>query len=665
MSAQNPNCQRWMWIELIGFDNTEPDYHVQAFLDNAGFVPEMLSFLLTCPDFLHMHEGMGREINLSKEHCAYGGRPYNAERQRQEWTNWQFRGLIQELQKHGIKVFYSTMNAFQADVDGRRGPGPWCSSHPEIWETRYAGQDVGCISPLKHLADGTLYEDFYVPKLREVLSDYGFDGFHAADGVAGPRRPIWVADYSDDMVGQFLETMGPDIRIPKECDGDLEASEARAQHIWAHRRRDWCTFYARRFEQFFTKVCSGVHDLGKQVVANNVWTQDPFAAFYRYGVDYRGLQRAGVDALILETVGAGNEIGAEGRPVELRFELNTMLLFTKACLPRMPLMCLNGTGDTTENWDVLNHAPPVCEREHYTLGSMFLQGSEGFRHASNGPFVCLADGITCQQWRWMARNWQVGYEQQATRALGATVVWSEAALEAEFDDYARDRVLTRHKLCAGLMRLGAPLLSVARANDLPAAGGCLLVPRPELLPEDELQRVMGYEGTVVVIGRNDAALPPAELTLPEGPAPEHLCLRVYRPQVEVALPEITPLPTSSLPEEMPEPPSYIYELYFRPASEEFLQACGRLLVELTQAPVVVNGVDDARMLAYETAPDQVRLLIGNEAHHYAIPQVDLRREIAEVKIASHYPGKPIEPQGTTLTTRVPPRGMVVLDLRMK
>jgi hypothetical protein len=636
-----------MWIELIGFDNTEPDYHVGAFLDNAGFVPEMMSFLLVSPDFVHGHQGMDHEIVLPPDLCSYGGRPYNLERRRQAWTNHQFKGLIEELQQRGVKVFCGVMNSFRSFIDGQHYYSPWCASHPEVWEVRHAGEESGAVNPLKRLADGSPYEDLFVAKLLEAIADYGFDGSHAGDGVAGPRRPIWMADYSDDMVGQFVEMMG--VKVDLSCDGDPERAEQRAQYIWANLRHDWCTFYARRFNRFFAKLCDAMHGMGKQVVANNVWTQDPFQALYRYGLDYRGLAEAGVDAFILETVGAGNEIGAEGVPVELRFELNQVALFTKAYLPDTPLHCLNATGDTTENWDVLNHAPPVCEREHYTLGSLFLQDRQGFRHASDGPFVCLADGINSHQWRWMARNWQVAYEKLPTRVLGATIVWSEAALEAEFDDYVAHRTAPPHRLCAELMKRGAPLLSVLNVSDLGVAQGCLFVPRPELLPPPERDALLAYEGgPLITIGREGAGT---------------LACRVYEEGREIRALETT-LP-GQLPEEMPEPPNYLYGIYSQPVDDEFWQACAELLIELSGTPVVTNGVTDARVLAYETEPGWVRLLIGNEAHYYVQPEVDLGREIREVRIASHFPGKPIYPQGTTLTTRVPPRGMVVLDVHVE
>jgi len=663
MSESRPNCQRWMWIELLGFDNTEPDYHVGAFLDNAGFVPDVVTFHLCCPDFVNAHEGMDREIVLPPDVCAYGARSYNAERRRQEWTNWQFRGLVQELQRRGIQVYCSVMDIFVSNVDGQPRRSPWSDSHPELWAVRHTGEAAGTIGPLKRLADGTYYEDYFVAKLREVLTDYGCDGFHGADGIAGPRRPVSHADYSDDMVGQFAAMMHADVDL--HCDGDAERAEARARYIWAHLRREWCEFHAIRWEQLWTKICGAVHELGKRTAFNNVWTQEPFGAYLRFGVDYRRIVRAGVDALILETVGAGNSIGVEGVPVELRADMNIMLLFMKACLPDVPLTYLNCTGDTTENWDVLNHLPPACEREHYLLGSMFVQGEGGCGHAGAGPVVCLADGINEPQWRWMARNWLVAYEHTPTHLLSPTVLWSEAALETEFGDYVEHRTLTRHKLCTKLTFHGAPLHCVVRPEHLGVVTDALFVPRPELLPEAELQAVLAHPGMVVAMGRNDAPLPPADLTLAEGDGPEQLCLRVYRPAKQVALPAVTPGPQAELADERPDPPSYICDLYFRPTSEDFLRACAQALTALSDVPQVVNGVAEARVLAYETAPGWVRVLIGNEAYWYTQPQLDFGREILEVRIASHFPGKPIVPSGTTLATRVPPRGMVVLDVKLR
>lgn len=662
-----PNCERWMWIELIGFDRDRPDYNVPAFLDNAGFVPQGLSILLTPPDFVHTHLGLDREVVLPPDYCSYGGKPYNAERERQPWTNHDFRGLVQELQRHGIKVFFSLFNMFISEVDGAVYRSPWCDSHPELMEFMRDGQAASCLNPLKRFASGAYYEDVFAAKLGTVVQDYGFDGFHIADGYSCPRLPIWMADYSDDMVEQFVAMM--DVALPGSLAGPAvtpEQVQARADCIWGSFRHEWCEFYARRFESLFAKICTTLHDLGRETAYNNAWTRDPFEAYDRYGVDYRRVARAGVDRFFMETVGAGVSIGAEsGYPADPRFDFNFMLAYTKACLPDMPLLPLNCTGDTTENWDVLNHAPAVSEREIYTLGHTFVQDQQGFQHASTGPFICLADGINHLQWQWLRENWVTAYEAAPGETLGATVVWSEAALDAEIEDYPRSRALSRQKIAAELQKRNAPLHVVLSSRDLSAARGCLLVPRPELLAAAELAQVMAYRGgPVMTIGRQEAVLPEADLTFAEGPGPDQLVCRVYNAGANLPTPEVTPVLPTDLPEEMPNPPNYLHDLYFRPVSAEFLQAAADLLIALTPVPKVVGEAPDLRVLAFAPTPGTIRLLVGNEAHIYVLGRVDVGREVKAVRIASHFPGKPIYPDGQYVDVRVPPRGMIVLDLTL-
>lgn len=658
-----PGCERWMWIELIGFDNREPDYAVGAFLENCGFVPQGLSFLLTPPDFVHTHVGLDHEVVFPPDYCSYGGKPYNCERQRQAWTNWQFKGLIEELQAHGIKVYFSVFNLYVSQIDGEIYRSPWCDSHPEVMEFTRDGIAASCLNPLKRLADGRHYEDVFVERLVAVMQDYGFDGYHVADGYSCPRQPIWLADYSADMVAQFVAMMGVDLPFAVAPANPAE-TRARAEHIWNHHRQQWCEFYARRFEGFLTKVCRAMHGLGRQVCYNSAWTRDPFEAYYRYGIDYRRIARAGVDRFLVETVGAGVSIGAEsGFRADLRFELNFMLAHLKVCLPEMPLLCLNGTGDTTESWDLLNHAPVVSEREIYTLGHLFVQDEVGFHRASSGPFVCLADGITGPQWRWLRQNWKVAYESTPQRVLGATVLWSEAALDRELDDYLSHRLLTRQKIASELQARGAPLQVVANSKHLAAMRGCLLVPRPELLSAAELEAVLDYaHGPVMLIGCQDADLPPADLAFAEGPGPEQLACRVYHAGCALAQPDLAPVAQSPLPPFMPDPRNYLYGMFFRTVSEAFLQACADLLIDLTPSPRLVDRGSMLRVLAIETKGGTVRLLVGNEDHIYVLGRIDLRREVKEVRIASHYPGRPILPDGQFIRVQVPPRGMIVLDV---
>src|SRR5690606_28840715 len=119
--------------------------------------------------------------------------------------------------------------------------------------------------------------------------DYGFDGWHAADGWGPARGPLSYAEYSDDMFQQFVEAERIDVpsKIQFNC-GDSQAKhEARADWIWQSRRREWLNFNTDRWAAFHRKQAAAVHAIGKQVVINSAWTRDPFEAVYRYGIDYR------------------------------------------------------------------------------------------------------------------------------------------------------------------------------------------------------------------------------------------------------------------------------------------------------------------------------------------------------------------------------------------
>jgi len=56
--------------------------------------------------------------------------------------------------------------------------------------------------------------------------------------------------------------------------------------------------------------------------------------------------------------------------------------------------------------------------------------------------------------------------------------------------------------------------------------------------------------------------------------------------------------------------------------------------------------------------------VGNESHFYVLGRLDARRIVKKVSVASHYPGRPVLPDGQFLHIQVPPRGMIVLDLEL-
>ena len=150
--AEIADGRLFLWVELIGFDNAADDYGVGAYLDRMTRKPDMVSLLLDNDRLFMFYRGFDATAKLLPDNCAYGGRPYNVERRRQDWTEGQLKGLVAELQKHGIEVFASFFH--------------W---YPEVMP--------------KSDADA----ERVATQLVKFLADFGFNGFHGSDGYAPPR----------------------------------------------------------------------------------------------------------------------------------------------------------------------------------------------------------------------------------------------------------------------------------------------------------------------------------------------------------------------------------------------------------------------------------------------------------------------------------------------
>lgn len=660
MSTKADGYETWLWIELIGFDNEQPDYGVGAYLDRAGFIPDAVSLFVFNPDFVHTHDGVERDRTFPFDYASYGGHPCSYERQRQDWTRFQLLGLIRELQARGIAVYFSVFDIFVTDE--------WIGQHPELLHVTSEGQRIGSICPWKRLADGMWYEDFFASRVARVLADYGFDGYHQADGYCHPRLTIYQGDFSDDMVDQFLADTGA--LLPSELQppsGDAaEVIRRRAEYIWRHTRREWILFYSRRITRFCRKVAEAVHSVGKKVVLNQALTREPFQALYRYGVDYRAIADAGADGFILETVTPGVSLGGEhGAQAHPHFDFLAMTMLMKARLPDRPLRCLNNTHDVNEQWDVLRHGPQLLEREILSNANLYIWTRTGLRRCSEGPLVCLADGLEAHEWAWLRQWWGLGFSEIPHRLLAATVLWSDATFAPQLDDYLATRRFTTHKLLYELMSRGAPVAAVARIEDLDAVAGPLLVLNAHLFPEEELAQVLAYSGgPLIVIGPKVSSLPPADIEFGDVHPPGEIWCMVYRGPEErqIALPPDEP---ETIPEDfaaIPDPLPYFRELYFRKVSDGFLQACADLTAECAGAPRVLYRGDVIRVLGAELDAGVLRLYITNHCHYYVPTSIDLLRPVRSARTLTAFPAGPPAVNGSVISVRIPPQGVVAVEV---
>jgi len=79
--------EKFIWTELLSFDNTSENFGVEAYLDTIGYIPDGISLMLSHPDFVFLHSDMEREYNLFDDVSSRHAHDSNEERQRQQWTS--------------------------------------------------------------------------------------------------------------------------------------------------------------------------------------------------------------------------------------------------------------------------------------------------------------------------------------------------------------------------------------------------------------------------------------------------------------------------------------------------------------------------------------------------------------------------------------------------
>ncbi len=491
-AGKTDRVAKHIWIELIAFDALAEDCGVGAVLEAMGPRPDFVSLLLYSPEFLHGHdeEDSGR---LPTECNSYGARPISARGARQEWTRGDLRRLVAVLRESGLAVYFAVFDLHGYTEEGVQKYGAWVQRHPELTVTDASGERRnGMINPLKRLADGTRYQDFFVSKLVEVMGYYGFDGYHGADGYSSGRLALWQGDFSADHVDDFVA------RTSTEVSGASIAD--RAEWIWANARETWIAFHADRWTEFWQASCDGVHASGGRVVLNNAWTRDPFEALARYGVDYRRLVAAGVDGFVLETGSSALDVLEETELSPIYGQLACILLIS-ATVPGTTLAGLTALHDTYEEWDVVHTAPAMLERDLRLLTSMRIQ-SDGSttKPCLDAALFCLSDGLSDHAWNGVNSMLETIYAGPGVLGATPTLLYSPDIQVGEHASYSREQLGHTHAVLAELLRQGAVVSTVARVEDHETVPGTVLLLRPELYDADLVEKIATSHDTVVMIG---------------------------------------------------------------------------------------------------------------------------------------------------------------------
>lgn len=668
--------EKWVWTELLGFDADQKDGGVASYLKTLGFIPKGISLLIGAPDVILQHEGLDKDAVLPRDFCARDGHAGNEDRPTQAWTRFQVRSLVGELQRAGCKVYLSIFTHYLNDEFHEE----WLSSHPEGKVTwAHSGRKDGlCV--LARQKDGSYLQDFFASQLVRVCLDYGFDGWHGADGY-GPFSPVHIMGFDDDIFGQFVERGQTD--LPAEIlvpTNDIpEKMTCRRDWIWQYRRLEWIEFYSDRWAEFWKVMVDALHGIGREAMINSAWTRDPFEALYRYGIDYQKIAATGVDSMMVETCAGGILLSSNER--DYHYDYLAMLMHIKACVPDLKLIFLHNTKDVAEDWDLLRHAPAMLQREVYSLANVFhLQTGGKLTRCVDGFLACLADGISSEEWKWLSGQWELSFGDLPQKVHGVKLLWSDTALRNHFAVFPVRREASAHYLTYKLLEQNAPIQMTVAIAEMDLTQGPFLLLNPHHISEEEKQSILASKQCVIVVGPDLQGWPPSIVEIRDGEGDQAMRMRVYGGDPAIEIPEMEPGPgdeESEFPENplsIVEPLRFRAELIFRPVSSAFFQAASELLRRVCAVFSVANQEPDnlvvlpplkVGVMMTEIQDDILRVAVKNSASIYARPVVDLGRPIDSVKIRSGFPVTTVKAKDGKFNLVVPQCGIVVADIYMK
>ncbi len=489
-------------MNLIGFNRDDADRGVARFLKQTGFKPDAVYALLCSPDFFHQHRGMKEEYVLPPDNCAYWGIPRNAERERQPWTNHNLRELTEKLHEEGVEIYASVFGV----TLGNKFHNEWIYENREIFRHGITGDRVANgFFALKRFKDGTYYEDFFVKRVVETLSDYGMDGLHLADAFC-PSGPAVTVDFSSDFVGQYIDYTSdplPDHIVSTLGDDSPEAEAMRSKYIKLNRREDWTRFVTWRWNGFFKKLCDAVHSIGKKVSVLGMYCTDPFETIYCLGIDLKGIVNAGVDTITANILPTSVYLGSADERNDFFHKYMAIAPTTAAYLPKGHLVSMLGVQDATEEWSMLHHAPCRHERDIYTMMAYHTLDKDGVCRALDGYMICLGDGICREDWEWEYKRLSGATDEGVSEVISPAVFWSDAAQDKMLREYIKTRRWTTHKYFYEFSKHGVLPAATIKAEGLSLHTGAVFVPNMDMLDPSEIQAVKAYGGAVLATAKAD------------------------------------------------------------------------------------------------------------------------------------------------------------------
>ena len=663
------NKEIWIWTELLAFDNTASDLGVTRYLTECGELPYGISLLLSAADFVVLHQGMEREYSLFADVCTRFGHDGNGIRSRQNWTNYQLRKLIKLLQNKKIKVFFSVF----ASYFNNQYHQEWASSHREVFLYYDDLGETPGINVLARLKDGTYYEDIFSEKLKMVMTDYCFDGFHGPD-YFGPGEVIAHNDCSDSFIGQFIEYLGE--RCPDElkikAGNDISLLAGRMKFIWQNLHADYIRFNIERWTSFWKKIIAVLRELGKESMINSAWTKSAMESMYIYGIDYRRIAELGLDYLVVETCAGGLALINGGH--DFYFDFAATLAEMKAFLPKTKVIFLHGVKDVVESYDILKHAPGRLEREFFTLSNIYMVSHNHLVRCADGFLVCLGDGLTGEDWTYLRSIWNIGFGFAAEQAGDITWLWDNSTIDALLDEYPRLGTWPGFKQISALMDIGGVnIQTIARFEELEGLSGAIIVPNADLLPPEKLEKLKQYQrGAMVLMGNLTEEMVSLSAGNISCRISENYC---FRCAVFGGKPSRREIVEKGLHDyEFCQPPlSFWIPGEYQSIPDVFWEKAGALINEILNLTVeAAPSCRDLRFLKMYDAKKKMRLALVSRQATYFSPVWNCTAEILSVEKCSVFPYLSLTVRDNHVFTNsscdsfrslhIPPFGIIAMDI---
>lgn len=403
-------------VDLRSFDNTKVDYGVSEYISHIGFIPTEICFLNFHVMFLLAFSGNDEDF-LDPICTGQNGTPCN-----QKWTIGNLRGLIAAVRKAGIKAYLGILANTSSPV-WKNTNYSW--PRPELLQRTRNDEFLwgNAVNILKRNPDGRYFEDEFISSLSSVIKYFGFDGYVAGDGMLGlrgPRETLRDTDYSEDMVSQFMEWSGLSVPIDKDYNG-------RADYIQKFMPNEWIEFWVWRWTVHVSKVSRMLKTQGKGFQAIDAWSRNPIEARKAFGIDYRKLCDAGLEAVFIQARETNK--WRKHREGEYVREENNVFTFLshKAYEPRLKYYWAEATVNVPEFWNTMLDLPNVAERECYAYiwTSCFINGS--WNRICDGICVIWGNDLSENDWKWLKKHWDTafGLTDDFVEPLGLSLIFDD------------------------------------------------------------------------------------------------------------------------------------------------------------------------------------------------------------------------------------------------